>query len=123
VLSTRRVKEDIRDMGEASAGLLRLRPVTFRYRQPSTDGSKPLQYGLIAEEVAEAMPELVVYGADGQPQTVKYHELPALLLNELQRQQHEVAELRALLAAGRGAGRTESRPADNTGPAIGGRRL
>jgi len=99
VVSTRRAKEDIRDMGEASAGLLRLRPVTFRYKQPSADGSKPIQYGLIAEEVADAMPELVIYGQDGQPQTVKYHELPALLLNELQRQETEVAELRQLVAA------------------------
>ena len=106
VSSTRRVKEDIGDMGEASAALLQLRPVTFRYRQAMADGSKPLQYGLIAEEVAEVMPELVVYGADGQPQTVQYHVLPALLLNELQRQQAEVdrqaeelAALRELLSA------------------------
>ncbi len=103
-VSTQRAKEDIRDMGEASEGLLRLRPVTFRYRQPSSDGSKPLQYGLIAEEVAEVMPELVVYDKDGLPQTVQYHVLPALLLNELQRQQAklqqqqgELAELRARL--------------------------
>ncbi len=92
--STRRAKEDIRDMGEASAGLRRLRPVVFRYRQAAPDGSKPVQYGLIAEEVAEAMPELVVYGADGQAQTVKYHVLPALLLNELQRQEKELVQQR-----------------------------
>ncbi len=105
VASTRRAKEDIHDMGEASAGLQRLRPVVFRYRKPLADGSKPLQYGLIAEEVAEVMPELVVYEADGQPQTVKYHLLPALLLNELQhqqaeqqRQQSELAALRALVS-------------------------
>ena len=104
VSSTRRAKEDIRDMGGASAGLFRLRPVLFRYRQPMADGSKPLQYGLIAEEVAGVMPELVVYGPDGLPQTVQYHVLPALLLNELQRQQKhldqqtaELAELRARL--------------------------
>jgi hypothetical protein len=40
-------------MGDASSGLLRLRPVTFRYKKPFNDGSKPIQYGLIAEEVAE----------------------------------------------------------------------
>ncbi|MGH9779231.1 MAG: tail fiber domain-containing protein, partial [Candidatus Acidiferrales bacterium] len=106
VSSTRRVKEDINAMGEASAGLLRLRPVVFRFRQPMADGSKPLQYGLIAEEVAEVMPELVVYNAEGQPQTVQYHVLPALLLNEIQRQQaqvnrqeEELAALRQMLAA------------------------
>jgi hypothetical protein len=95
VASTRRVKEDIGEMGEASAGLLQLRPVVFRYKQAMADGSKPLQYGLIAEEVAEVMPELVVYDAEGQPQTVQYHVLPALLLNELQRQEKELAVLRA----------------------------
>ena len=43
------------------------------------------------------MPELVVYDAEGQPQTVQYHVLPALLLNELQRQEAEVEDLRAQL--------------------------
>jgi hypothetical protein len=32
--SSRRFKEDIQDMGADSHGLLRLRPVTFRYKQP-----------------------------------------------------------------------------------------
>jgi hypothetical protein len=40
---------------------------------------------LIAEEVAEVFPELVVYNKDGQPETVAYHLLAALLLNELQK--------------------------------------
>jgi len=31
------------------------------------------------------MPSLVVYDKEGLPQTVKYHELPSLLLNELQK--------------------------------------
>jgi hypothetical protein len=43
-------------MADASAGLLSLRPVTFRYKQAYADGSKPIQYGLIAEEVAEFIP-------------------------------------------------------------------
>jgi hypothetical protein len=52
------------DMGDASSGLLRLRPVAFRYKKAYADGSKPLDYGLIAEEVAEVYPDLVVRGAD-----------------------------------------------------------
>ena len=43
--------------------------------------------GVIAEEVGEVFPELVAYGPDGQPETVRYHFLPPLLLNEVQRQQ------------------------------------
>ena len=60
VQSSRRFKEDIQDMNDASSGLLRLRPVTYRYQQPYPDGSKPIDYGLIAEEVAEVYPDLVV---------------------------------------------------------------
>lgn len=34
-------------------------------------------------------PELVSYGPDGKPQTVRYLELTAMLLNELQKQAKE----------------------------------
>jgi hypothetical protein len=85
VLSSRRYKEDIREMGMASDGLLRLRPVTFRYKKPNDDGSKPVQYGLIAEEVADVYPDLVVRGQDGQIETVQYYKLDAMLLNEVQK--------------------------------------
>jgi hypothetical protein len=40
-------------MGAASHDLMRLRPATSRYKQPFADGSKPIHYGLIAEELAE----------------------------------------------------------------------
>lgn len=46
VLSSRRYKEDIQSMDAASDGLLRLRPVTFRYKKPLDDGAKPIQYRL-----------------------------------------------------------------------------
>jgi len=97
VSSSRRFKEDIHDMADVSQALLRLRPVAFRYRQPAADGLQPLQYGLIAEEVAEVLPELVVYDSTGQPETVRYHVLPAMLLNELQRQERELAALRQVV--------------------------
>jgi hypothetical protein len=65
---------------------MRLRPVTFRYKQPFDDGTKPIQYGLIAEEVAEVYPDLVARSADGQIETVKYQVLDPMLLNEVQKQ-------------------------------------
>jgi hypothetical protein len=86
-------------MGGASAALLKLRPVTFRYRTPYDDGSKPIQYGLIAEEVAEVMPDLTVFNEKGQPETVKYHLLPALLLNEVQQQQKTIQSQAELISA------------------------
>ena len=92
VSSSRRFKEDINDMDTVSGGLMRLRPVTFRYRKPFADGSKPIQYGLIAEEVADVYPDLVVHSADGQIETVKYQVLDSMLLNELQKEHKQVQE-------------------------------
>jgi hypothetical protein len=88
--SSRRFKYDIQDMGQASNDLLRLRPVAFRYKQGQGDGSHPLQYGLIAEEVAQVYPELVQYAPTGEVNTVLYHLLPAMLLNELQKQHTQI---------------------------------
>ena len=99
VSSSRRYKEDIRDMGSASDRLLRLRPVTFRYKKPFADGEKPIQYGLIAEEVAEVFPDLVAYGRDKRPETVKYQMLSSLLLNELQKEHAQIQEQTAEIAA------------------------
>ncbi len=101
LVSSARFKEDVRDMGEASALLMKLRPVTFRYREEAVgaEESKTPQYGLIAEEVAEVAPELVAPGADGRPYSVKYHELPALLLNELQQQERRIERQEQRIAA------------------------
>jgi Chaperone of endosialidase len=89
VTSSARYKRDIHDMGGASAGLMKLRPVSFRYK---SDPSGTLQYGLVAEEVARVYPELVVRGSDGKLQSVRYLELTALLLNELQKQAKETRQ-------------------------------
>jgi hypothetical protein len=98
VSSSRRFKQDIQEMGDASQGLMRLRPVTFRYQKAFADGSKPRQYGLVAEEVAEVYPDLVTHSADGQVETVKYQVLDSMLLNEVQRQQKEIQSLQERLA-------------------------
>ena len=86
-------------MGDASDPLMQLRPVTFHYKQAEEDGSRPLQYGLIAEEVAEVMPELAVYNEDGTAESVAYQTLPTLLLNEYQKQNRKLATTEAKLSA------------------------
>jgi hypothetical protein len=82
-ISSRRYKENISEMDAYSSDILKLRPVTFNY---TVGQDHSLQSGLIAEEVAQIMPALVVNDREGLPQTVKYHDLPVLLLNELQKQ-------------------------------------
>jgi hypothetical protein len=78
-------------MGSASRLLMQLRPVTFRYKAPYDDGSHRLQYGLIAEEVAKVDPALVQFDGKGQAQTVRYQAVDMMLLNEVQRQEGELA--------------------------------
>ena len=80
ISSSRRYKEDIQDIGDASSNVLKLRPVQFRYKQPSPEGVKPLHYGLIAEEVQALYPQLVFRNKTGQVEGVQYQEQPALLL-------------------------------------------
>jgi hypothetical protein len=95
VTSSRRFKEDVEDMGAASRDLMKLRPVTFHYKAPYDDGTHLLQYGLIAEEVAQVYPDLVQYDDKGKPFTVRYQALNTMLLNELQKQQTQLAEQEA----------------------------
>lgn len=90
VNSSIRFKEDVHDMADASDRLFQLRPVTYRYKTVYADGSKPVDYGLIAEEVAEVYPDLVARDADGEILTVQYQKLTPMLLNELQKQHRQL---------------------------------
>jgi hypothetical protein len=58
--SSRRFKENIRPMDKASEVILALKPVTFRYKN---DVKRNPRVGLIAEDVAEVNPDLVVRDA------------------------------------------------------------
>jgi hypothetical protein len=106
ISSSRRVKDDIADMGTASSALMTLRPVTFHYKSDQNPSGRTLQYGLIAEEVAEVYPGLVAHSADGQIETVLYQFLPPMLLNEYQKQQRTIEALRAQVEAGDAQRRT-----------------
>src|SRR5271166_868362 len=86
--SSLRFKEQVRDMGDSTNALMKLRPVTFFYKPEYSKGERTLQYGLIAEEVAKVYPELVAYDSDGRAYSVRYQYLTSMLLNEAQKQYH-----------------------------------
>ncbi len=77
--SSKRFKKEIKPMDKASEAILALKPVTFRYKNHKS--STP-QFGLIAEEVAEVNPDLVVRDKNGEIYTVRYDAVNAMLLNE-----------------------------------------
>lgn len=96
VTSSQRFKDAIAGVGEDTLSRLRrLRPVEFVYRPGVDDGARTRQFGLIAEEVAEVFPELVVRNDDGSVQTVRYHFLAPLLLAEVQRLERDRATANA----------------------------
>jgi uncharacterized coiled-coil protein SlyX len=102
VSSSRRYKTDIKPINEASESILALKPVSFRYKVHHD--SKP-QFGLIAEEVADVNPNLVIYDADGKPYTVRYEAVNAMLLNEflkehrkVQRQEITITDMKSTIA-------------------------
>jgi hypothetical protein len=77
--SSRRYKTDINRIDKASESIFALKPVSFRYKLHKDNTP---QFGLIAEEVAEVNPNLVIYDRDGKPYTVRYDAVNAMLLNE-----------------------------------------
>jgi trimeric autotransporter adhesin len=93
-LSARRFKTDIADMDHASEALLALRPVTFHYK-PELDKTGIPQFGLIAEEVEAANPDLVVRDKQGKVTTVRYEAVNAMLLNEFLKEHRKVQEQEA----------------------------
>jgi hypothetical protein len=117
VSSSLRGKQDVTPMGAASEAVYGLRPVAFRYKEQVSRGEDELQYGLIAEEVAETFPELATYDAAGRPDGVRYHLLTPLLLNELQRLRERMeAEIGGLAASVRAQAGGEPAAAAGPGP-------
>ena len=68
-ISRRRYKTDIKRINKASESILALKPVSFRYK---IHKDTTPQFGLIAEEVAQVNPDLVVRDKDGEIYTVRY---------------------------------------------------
>jgi hypothetical protein len=98
VQSSRRFKEDIKPMAQASEALLALKPVTFHYKK-EIDPTGISQFGLVAEEVAKVSPDLVVRDTNGKPYSVRYEQVNAMLLNEFLKEHRTVQELKNEIAA------------------------
>ena len=95
--SSARFKEEIKPMGEASAAILALKPVTFRYK-PEIDPKGIPQFGLVAEEVEKVNPDLVARDKEGKPYSVRYDQVNAMLLNEFLKEHRKNEEQQATIA-------------------------
>jgi DNA mismatch repair ATPase MutL len=94
VSSSRRFKKEIKPMDTASEAILALKPVTFHYKSDETNRS---EFGLIAEEVAQVNPDLVVHDENGEIYTVRYEAVNAMLLNEFLKEHRKNQEQQATI--------------------------
>jgi hypothetical protein len=97
VVSSRRFKEDIKQMDTASEALFALKPVTFHYKKEIDPAGKS-QFGLVAEDVEKVNPDLVVRDKEGKAYSVRYDQVNAMLLNEFLKEHQTVQEQGATIA-------------------------
>lgn len=90
IVSSAQFKEHICDIDGASKPIMKFRGVSFSLKG---DPKHRRQFGLIAEEVYKIFPELVVLDKHGKPFAIRYHELPVLMLNEMQKQADRIEKL------------------------------
>jgi hypothetical protein len=95
-VSSAKFKHDIKPMGDVSDVLLKLKPVTFKYNA-NRDPSGTVEFGLVAEQVNEVDPDLVVRDGNHQIYSVRYEAVNAMLLNEFIKEHQTVEELKARL--------------------------
>jgi uncharacterized coiled-coil protein SlyX len=102
--SSKRFKDEIKPMGDASEAVLALKPVTFRYKN-DLDPKRIPRFGLVAEDVEKINPDLVARDANGELYTVRYDAVNAMLLNEflkehrkVEKQETTISQLEATVA-------------------------
>src|SRR5438128_1278829 len=95
VVSSRRFKKEIKPMDKTSEAILGLKPVTFQLK---SDSKGTPQFGLIAEEVAQVNPDLVMRDDKGEIYTVRYEAVNAMLLNEFLKEHRKVQEQEATIS-------------------------
>ena len=84
-------------MDKASEVIYSLKPVSFRYKT-EIEPTRPLSFGLIAEDVEQIDGNLVLRDKDGKVSTVRYEAVNAMLLNEFLKEHRKNEEQEATIA-------------------------
>jgi hypothetical protein len=80
-------------MDRDSEALFALNPVTSRYKD-EIDPEGRSQFGLVAEDVEDVSPDLIVRDKEGKPYRVPYDQVNAMLLNEFLKEHRRIEELK-----------------------------
>ena len=93
------LKQDVTSLADALAKVVALRPVTWHWK-PDMHDSKDLQYGFIAQEVEDVIPNLVTEGTWRDGSTKKFlnvHDMVPYLVEAIREQQIQIASLQTEL--------------------------
>jgi hypothetical protein len=103
--SSLRYKKDIVNYDKGLAAISKLRPVYYKSAVEGPNGVDPKQHaGLIAEEIeAEGFEEFLIRDNDGRAESIQYPHMVALLVKAMQEQQSIIEQLKADVAALKGA--------------------
>jgi hypothetical protein len=95
--SSLKYKTNITDMKDVLPKLLSLQAVRFEWNnQTSTPGME--DFGMIAEEVNNVLPDLVTYNPDGTPRGLKYEKMGLFALKGLQEQQSIISHQSSIIS-------------------------
>jgi hypothetical protein len=90
--SSRRYKRDLSPLSLGLETVMKMRPVAFHWKENGTT-----DFGFLAEEMEEIAPILAFHNEQGEPESVRYRQLTAILANAIQEQQAQIQDLQAEL--------------------------
>jgi hypothetical protein len=90
-LSDARLKSDVANLSNGLSQLMKLRPVTFKWKKDGAGGRG--QLGFIAQDVQKVFPEVVRGDPDAQMLSVNYTELLPVVIRAIQEQEARLTAL------------------------------
>jgi hypothetical protein len=87
--SSKRYKENIYTLNNALDKVISLRGVQYNLKD-----NEIVEIGVIAEEVANILPEVIKYNNEGQPDSVSYGRLSAVFIEAIKQQQKQIELLK-----------------------------
>jgi hypothetical protein len=87
--SSIRYKKDIETISYGLDKVLQMRGVTYLKKENDIK-----EVGVIAEEIAEILPDIVLYDSEGKPDSVSYGRITAVLIEAIKDLKKEINELK-----------------------------
>jgi len=95
VASDARLKKDVRDLPYGLSEVLKLRPVTYKWKDGRDDRTK---LGVIAQEIQKVLPEVVTTNRTTGMLAVEYQEIVPVAVKAIQEQQATIRQQATLIA-------------------------